>query len=162
MFWSVGRSCLDHKSFWANEEVSKCATDYHCTIVDGGRRRARSPAIIDTASNHGDSLLRPVRKWMEEKSQKAPTVNLSAVGRPLHNIYMISTSLFILIVGIISVFLPSLSLSKVFLVSIIAIFRASLTQLCILAPLACWLVLSAAADLIAYLIKMCNNQISAK
>ena len=75
--------------------------------VRGGRRRARSPAIIDTASNHGDSLLRPVRKWMEEKSQKAPTVNLSAVGRPLHNIYMISTSLFILIVGIISVFLPS-------------------------------------------------------
>ena len=92
-------------------------------------------------------FVEPVWKWMEEKSQKAPTVNLSAVGRPLHNIYMISTSLFILIVGIISVFLPSLSLSKIFLVSIIAIFRASLTQLCILAPLACWLVLS--ADLIA-------------
>ena len=118
------------------------------TIVVQGGRRARSPAIIDTASNHGGLFVEPVRKWMEEESQKAPTVNLSAVGRPLHNIYMISTSLFILIVGIISVFLPSLSLSKVFLVSIIAIFRAALTQLCILAPPACWLVLSA-ADLIA-------------
>ena len=32
MFWSVGRSCLDHKSFWANEEVSKCAT----IMVGGG------------------------------------------------------------------------------------------------------------------------------
>ena len=132
------------------------------TIVVQGGRRARSPAIIDTASNHGDSLLsRFENEWKRSRKKLQLSICLQS-GAPYTTFTWyqrhFSSSCIVLIIF---VFLPSLSLSKVFLVSIITIFRAALTQLCILAPLACWLVLSA-ADLIAYLIKIFNNQISAK
>ena len=77
-------------------------------IVHGGRRRARSPAIIDTASNHGDSLLsRFENEWKRSRKKLQLSICLQS-GAPYTTFtwyqHHFSSSC---IVVIIFVFLPS-------------------------------------------------------